>query len=230
LAYPARNQGSQAVLRVLPAVSPASAWDDAELARALIEKRPAAAKVAWERFSPMVRRMIRRSLGPQHDVEDSVQDVFLCLFERVCTLREPQALKAFVIGITLRTLRYAIRRAQARRWIGLSRTAELPDSRVTHADNSSQRALIQFYQVLDRLRERDRIAFTLRFIEGMDAAEVAEAMGVSLPTARRAFTHAWERVTLLAQRDAFLSSYLSALPEAPVEASADVLVQQAACG
>jgi RNA polymerase sigma-70 factor (ECF subfamily) len=215
---------------VLPAVAPASTWDDAELARALIDKHPAAPKVAWERFSPMVRRMIRRSLGPQHDVEDAVQDVFLCLFERVCTLREPQALKAFVIGITLRTLRYAIRRAQARRWIGLSRTAELPDSRVTHADNSSQLALIQFYQLLDRLRERDRIAFTLRFIEGMDAAEVAEAMGVSLPTARRAFTHAWERVTLLAQRDAFLSSYLGSLRAAPAAGPTDALVQQAACG
>jgi RNA polymerase sigma-70 factor (ECF subfamily) len=196
----------------------------------LIEKHPASAKVAWERFSPMVRRMIRRSLGPQHDVEDSVQDVFLCLFERVSALREPKALKGFVIGITLRTVSYAIRRARARRWIGLSRTAELPDSQVTHADNSSQRALIQFYQLLDRLRERDRIAFTLRFIEGMDAAEVAEALGVSLPTARRAFTHAWERVTLLAQRDAFLACYLRDLPAAAVEGPTDVLAWQAACG
>ena len=79
---------------------PLTEADDATLAVALIEKNVAAPRVAWTRFSPLVRRILRRSLGPQHDVEDIVQDVFLCLFQRVHTLRDPVALKAFVIAIT----------------------------------------------------------------------------------------------------------------------------------
>jgi RNA polymerase sigma-70 factor (ECF subfamily) len=190
---------------------PLSAADDATLAVALIEKNTAAPRVAWTRFSPLVRRILRRSLGPQHDVEDIVQDVFLCLFERVHTLRDPVALKAFVIAITVRTARYEIRRARVRRWVGLSRTAELPDLRVVNADTSSQHALIHFYRTLNRINERDRTAFILRFIEGMEAAEVAAALDVSVPTARRCFTRAWDRVTFYAQRDPFLVDYLGKL-------------------
>jgi RNA polymerase sigma-70 factor (ECF subfamily) len=195
-----------------PAASPKLAdADDATVARALIAKDKAAPRVAWTRFAPLVRRILRRSLGPQHDVEDIVQDVFLCLFERVHTLRDPVALKAFIIAITVRTARYEIRRARVRRWVGLSRTAELPDLRVVNADTSSQHALINFYHTLNRINERDRTAFVLRFVEGMEAAEVAAALDVSVPTARRCFTRAWERVTFFARRDPFLVDYLSAL-------------------
>ena len=183
-------------------------WDDELLASALVEKHPLAARVAWDRFSPMVRRMLRRSLGPQHDVEDVVQDVFLGLFQRVATLRDPRALKAFVMGIAVHTVRSTIRRARVRRWLMLPHTAESPEPRALSADGDTQHALIHFYRLLDRLHERDRVAFVLRYIEGMEAAEVAEALGVSIPTARRAFTHARERIALLAQRDPFLRGYL----------------------
>ena len=111
----------------------------------------------------------------------------------------------------MRTARYEIRRARVRRWVGLSRTAELPDLRVVNADTSSQHALIHFYRALNRINERDRTAFVLRFIEGMEAAEVAAALDVSIPTARRCFTRAWERITFFAQRDPFLVDYLGKL-------------------
>lgn len=210
LAYLATRQVSTDA--AVPAAPPPLAEaDDATLARALIAKEKAAPRVAWVRFAPLVRRILRRSLGPQHDVEDIVQDVFLCLFERVHTLRDPVALKAFIIAITVRTARYEIRRARVRRWVGLSRTAELPDLRVVNADSSAQHALIHFYQALNRINERDRTAFVLRFVEGMEAAEVAAALDVSVPTARRCFTRAWERVTFFARRDPFLVDYLSKL-------------------
>lgn len=207
----APSQNSQAEAMAAPAPLGLAEADDATLARALIERDTRAPRVAWSRFSPMVRRILRRSLGPGHDVEDIVQDVFLCLFERVHTLRDPVAFKGFVIAITVRTARYEIRRARVRRWVGLSRTAELPDTRVVHADSSAQHALIHFYRALERLNARDRTAFVLRFVEGMEASEVAEALEVSVPTARRCFTRAWERITFFARRDPFLVDYLSEL-------------------
>ena len=212
LAYLATTQVSHdGAIPAAPAIPVLSVADDATLARALIEKDPAAPRVAWARFSPLVRRILRRSLGPQHEVEDIVQDVFLVLFQRVHTLRDAVALKGFIIAITVRTIRYEIRRARVRRWVGLSRTSELPDLLVVNADPSSRQALIHFYRALERINPRDRAAFVLRFIEGMEAAEVATALDVSVPTARRCFTRAWERVTFFAQRDPFLVDYLREL-------------------
>ena len=189
--------------------------DDATLARALIEREPTAARAVWNRFSPMVRRIVRRSFGPEHDVEDLVQDVFASLFSKPDRLREPAALRAFIVSMTLHNVSYEIRRRRVRRWVGLTQTSELPDIRVVESNPESREALIRFYRILDGVRTRDRAAFVLRFVEGLEVADVAAALETSVPTARRCFTRAYQRVALLAARDPFLSEYLAELKSGP---------------
>jgi RNA polymerase sigma-70 factor (ECF subfamily) len=185
--------------------------EDVDLARALIEGNAQAPRAVWARYSPMVRRIVRRSLGPQQDVEDVVQDVFASLFAKPSRLREPAALKAFIVSVALHNVSYELRRRRVRRWVGLSHTSELPDIRVVEANPESREALSRFYRILDNVRTRDRNAFVLRFVEGMEVADVAAAMQTSVPTARRCFTRAFKRVALLASRDPFLADYLSEL-------------------
>lgn len=201
-------------VRAAPAPDPNSDLtevDDAALARALIERHPHAPRTAWARFSPLVRRIVRRSLGPASDTEDAVQDVFVCLFEKAHTLRDPAALKAFIVAITVRTVRYQVRRRRVRAWVGLGDTGELPDIRVVESNTESRQALLHFYRILDRVGSKDRAAFVLRFIDGMEVADVAAALETSVPTARRRFTRAYRRVALLAGRDPFLAEYLASL-------------------
>lgn len=201
-------------VRAAPAPDPnadLSEVEDATLARALMERHPQAPRVAWARFSPLVRRIVRRSLGPASDTEDAVQDVFVCLFEKAHTLRDPAALKAFIVAITVRTVRYQVRRRRVRAWVGLGDTGDLPDIRVVESNTESRQALMRFYRILDRVGSKDRAAFVLRFIEGMEVSDVASALETSVPTARRRFTRAYRRVSLLAGRDPFLAEYLASL-------------------
>jgi RNA polymerase sigma-70 factor, ECF subfamily len=184
---------------------------DAALALALTAGEQDAPRLVWERYSPLVRRLVQRTLGPEHDVEDVVQDAFVCVFNRVHTLRDPAAFKAFVTSIAVLTTKYELRRRKIRRWVGLKHASNVPDLRVIQDGDDSREALTRFYRLLDRLRARDRTAFVLRFIEGMEAADVAAALGVSTPTARRSYTHAWQRISVLASRDAFLADYLASL-------------------
>ena len=183
--------------------------DDAAIACALIARDPGAHRAAWTRFAPVVRRVVRRYMGPGCDTEDAVQDVFVCLFEKVHALRDPTALKAFIMAITVRTARYHARRRRARRWVGLSDVASHPALRVVGEVPEARRALEHFYRILDRVNDRDRAAFVLRYIEGLELSEVARTLGTSPPTARRRFTRAFGRVSLLASRDPFLVEYLS---------------------
>jgi RNA polymerase sigma-70 factor (ECF subfamily) len=185
--------------------------DDATLARALIALNPQAPRAVWTRFSPMVRRIVRRSLGPEQEVEDVVQDVFASLFVKPSRLREPAAFKAFIVSVTLHNISYELRRRRVRRWVGLSNTSELPDIRVVETNPESREALARFYRILDNVKTRDRNAFVLRFIEGMEVADVAVALSTSVPTARRCFTRAFKRVSLLAGRDPVLAEYLAEL-------------------
>lgn len=183
---------------------------DEDLARALMANQPGAHYVAWLRLHPMVRRIVRRGSGAASDIEDLVQEVFLSLFRRIHTLREPVALRAFTMAIASRALRLELRRRRAR-WPLLAAdtaTDEVADELLPKTDPEAQHAVVVLEQLLRRLRSRDRDAFVLRYVEGMNAAEVAEALGVSAPTATRSITRAWKRIHSWARRDPTLVEYL----------------------
>jgi RNA polymerase sigma-70 factor, ECF subfamily len=193
-------------------VQPANDLDQASdeaLVHALLSQHGSAARVLWQRFSPMVRRIVRRTLGPASDAEDLVQDAFLQLFAKVHTLREPRALKAFIITVTTLTVRRELRRRKLRSWLGLLPDPSAGDLCGVHPDPVGRAALERFYSVLDRLDVRERTAFALRHIEGMAMSDVAGALGVSLATAKRSVAHAQRRVQLHVERDPLLSDYLS---------------------
>jgi RNA polymerase sigma-70 factor (ECF subfamily) len=183
--------------------------DDADLARALIARDPQAPRALWRRYAPMVFRMLRRALGPGHDVEDLAQEVFLCVFEKVTTLREPKALKAFVISITVLTTRSELRRLWVRRWIRLSGKTDVTGKAVVHLDTDAREALGRFYGLLDRINAQDRTLFVLRFMEGLGLLEVAAAAQLSLATTKRRLARVWSKVRLLVERDPILAEYIT---------------------
>jgi RNA polymerase sigma-70 factor (ECF subfamily) len=187
--------------------------DDTALVRALVDRHPQAPRVLWQRFAPMVYRILKRALGPGHELEDLAQEVFLCLFEKIPTLREPGALKAFVISVTVLTARHELRRRWIRRWVRPSGDLPAVDGRVVYpeAEADAREALIRFYRILDRVNATDRAAFVLRFLEGLDLVDVAAAMDLSLATIKRRLARVWSRVSLLVERDPVLREYLPGL-------------------
>src|SRR5215468_2103569 len=80
----------------LAAPAPLGTVEDADLARALIDHHPDAPRAVWTRFAPLVRRLVRRSLGPDPHVEDLVQEVFATLFSKPERLRDPAAFRGFI--------------------------------------------------------------------------------------------------------------------------------------
>lgn len=191
-----------------------SGVEDEALARDLVGGDRQAQREVWRRYSPMVRRILRRALGPSHDVEDLMQDAFLSLFEAGRRLREPRALKAYVIAIAARTARGELRKRWVRRWVKLLPEGELDEStagapRAVTPDPESREALRRFYQLLDKLGAETRAAFVLRFMEGLEVTEVADALGISLSTAKRRVARAWDRMVLLVEREPALVHYLA---------------------
>jgi RNA polymerase sigma-70 factor (ECF subfamily) len=200
----ARAQPGGRVL-IFPEVSFAEV-DDASIARLLLEGDSRAPRVTWDRFAPMVHRMLKRAFGPGHEIDDFAQEVFLTLFRRVHTLREPQALRAFVISITAHTIRYELRRIVARRWLYLGEPVEV---QAADADLDSREAIARLYRLLGRLGSEDRTVFVLRFMEGLELTEVSEALGVSLATTKRRVARSWRRVAAGVRHDEALIGYLS---------------------
>ena len=180
--------------------------DFALMVSGLVRRSPAAAAQAFRRFAPLVNRVLRRILGTA-DVEDEAQDVFLHLFRRIGSLRDPQALPAFVLTLATRAAQWELRKRALRRMIQLSPTGEPPDQPTDEPDWGSRQAVRAFYRILDGLRATDRTAFVLRFVEKMEMKDVAIALGVSESTAKRRTSSAWQRVQARVSNEPALLGY-----------------------
>lgn len=188
---------------------PTARAEDAVLARAAARGDERAAEAIWDRFSPLVRSIARRSLGPQGEVSDLVQESFLQLFRLIPELREPESLRSFLIGITLRVVGSELRRRRVRRWLHLTESGAVPETAGLEEDDDAREALRRLYAVLDRIGDGDRLIFVLRHIEGLELTEVAAALGTSLATTKRRLAKIMDRLLSMAERDPVLSAYLS---------------------
>ena len=182
---------------------------DADLVAAFLRKDVSASAAIWGRYYPLVRRIAFRASGPGRDVDDIVQEVFLRLFRRLPGLRDPEALRAFVLAITVRVIKGEQRVRWIKRWLGLFPDGELPDETGDEAvDLEARQALARFYAILDRLTPKHRTAFVLRYVENLELGDVAEALGVSLATIKRWLPRIAQRVFAQAKGDPALAPYL----------------------
>ena len=198
---------------VLPAKSGAgdpisAAASDGELGRALIARHPDAPRAAWQRYQPMVRGMLKRALGPESDIDDVVQDVFLCLFRRAHAIRDTDAVRPFVIGITRHTLHREIRRRRRRQQIASEYRFWPADVLRVGGGPATRYSIMKMHRLLQRLTEQERSAFVLRFSYGMTVNEVAKSLRTSEPTAKRRLSRAQARLSTWVQNDQFLVGYL----------------------
>jgi len=132
--------------------SAAAVAGDADLVRGLIRKEEWAAVELWTRYGGLVFRIADRALGVRHEAEDLTQDVFLCVFNKISGLRDPSALRSFVVSVTIRTLKWNLRRRRLRQWVHLTETGDLPEQAVRGVD--VEETLRRFYRLLDKLKAR----------------------------------------------------------------------------
>lgn len=191
-------------------VVPAGSKDDpsdADLARALIAGEDGASTAVWNRFAPLVYRIAHRALGRDSDAEDVTQEVFFRLFSRIGTLREPTAFRSFVVSFAIRIVKWELRRRRARHWLTFWEPERLPAALTFDGDPESRDVLRRFYTFLDQLGARDRLVFALRHMESMTLFEIAEALEISLSTAKRSLASASLRVSKWIDGDADLLAF-----------------------
>ena len=183
--------------------------DDAMLASMAANGDPEAHTAIWDRYAPLVRGIVRRSIGPESEVEDLVQEVFLRFYRNLSLLRNPGALRSFIFAISLCVTISELRSRRVRRWLRLTDNGTQPTGArcVPPADFEAREAVSGLYAILDRLDPRDRMAFVLYHVEGLELTEVAEALNVSLATVKRRLARIASRVFAMAESDQRLVQY-----------------------
>jgi RNA polymerase sigma-70 factor (ECF subfamily) len=153
---------------------------------------------SWEQlfrlYGPYVAQVALRVLGRDDEVDDVVQEVFLSVMSDIEKLRNPLSVRGWLKTVTVRkAYRVLKQRGRRRLWafFGLGDSAELAVAGSTYpltapGCSAEERVLLlRIYRLLDELPAHERLAWTLRYIEGEQVESVATLCGCSLATVKR---------------------------------------------
>jgi RNA polymerase sigma-70 factor (ECF subfamily) len=181
---------------------------DAVIVKALRARHSAGAAGLFDRYHAHVRRVLLHVLGPDQELADLVQEVFLTAIDSIDKLDDPDSLRGWLGGIAVFTARARMRRRTRWRILELWPSDELPEVEGVSPEPEMDQALRATYRVLERLPADERIAFALRFIDAMELTDVARTCGVSLSTIKRLLGKAQDRFQKLARREPSLVEWL----------------------
>lgn len=133
----------------------------------------------------MVAAIGFRILGRTSEIEDLVQDVFMDACRDQNQIRNPAAVKGWLAVCTIRRARRRLRTRRLKRMLGLDQPVDYEQVADPGASPARRALLRRLYDVLDRVPVDQRLAWTLRHMEGEDLESVARLCGCSLATAKR---------------------------------------------
>ena len=170
-------------------------------------------------FARLVRRYIdlvysaaHRQVRNEHLAQDITQAVFILLSQRAAAILNPAGLPAWLLKTTHHVSCNALRAQRRRTNHEKEAAAMTPLIIEPQQDTTSQQVAAVLDMALARLRERDRCAIVLRFLEGKSLTEVGTAMGISQAAAQQRVSRALARLRTLFARHG-LHTPADALPE-----------------
>lgn len=153
---------------------------------------------SWEQlfrlYGPYVAQVALRVLGRDDEVDDVVQEVFLAVMSDIEKLRNPLSVRGWLKTVTVRKA-YRVLKQRGRRklwaFFGLADSADCALASGSYpltapgCSPEERVLLLRIYRLLDELPAQERLAWTLRYIEGEQVESVATLCGCSLATAKR---------------------------------------------
>ncbi len=151
----------------------------------VVDRVPVRFEALFERYSGYVAAVAARLLGSEDsDLDDVVQEVFWLASRRIAKIPDLIQARGWLATVTTRVVRRKLvrRRFRASLFHAAPRKVDAP----TRGATAEEYALIsRLYEVLESLPIDQRIAWSLRYLEGESLDAIAAACGCSLSTAKR---------------------------------------------
>ena len=159
---------------------------DRELVKSALAGDGSAFQSIVERYQRLVFNIVFHYLGRREEVEDIAQDVFLRVYRSLSRYDPERPLKAWVSRITANACLDELRKRKIRKTQLFSDVDEDEAGTQTLLDRFSSGTMLTEFEaermfawlhgLLDELPKKDKLAFVLREMEGMDYSEIAPTM------------------------------------------------------
>jgi RNA polymerase sigma factor (sigma-70 family) len=187
-----------------------ASWsEDLALARRCVEGDRFAQRALYDRERRRVHATLYRVLGSNRQIEDALQEVFLQVFRSIESFRGDASLRTWIDRCSVRVAYATLAKRRASRGPELELVHDVPAGdpdaeRIALAREATRR----LYSVLDRLEDKQRVAFTLHAIEGLPLADVASAMDATVVATKTRVFRARHFVEGAAKKDALLAAFV----------------------
>jgi RNA polymerase sigma-70 factor (ECF subfamily) len=169
------------------AVGDDGAGEDARLVASARAGERAAEEAIYRRHVGYVAGMVLRVMADPAEAEDVVQDTFALALEQLPRLRDGSALRPWLAQIAVSQMNRRFRRRRVMRLFGLQGEEVVAFDAIASRDAPPDvvSELAALGRAVGALPTSQRLAWSLRHIEGATLPEVAAACGCSLATAKR---------------------------------------------
>lgn len=154
-----------------------SARTDTELVAGVLAGDREAFGAVYDRYADRLHDFCWSVLRDRDEAADAVQDTFVLAVERLAQLNDPERLRPWLYAIARSV---ALRRVRVRGRVVLDEVEDMADTDPGPHRAAEQKALRDLvWSAAAGLSERDRALLDLHLRQGLDGAELGEAMGVS---------------------------------------------------
>ena len=130
------------------------------------------------RYYKPVYRMVWRMMNGNAETEDVAQEAFIKLWANPAQIREAKALKGWLMRVASNL---AVDRLRKKQFVDIEAIGEIVDPKQrTDAGLDGKTATRRVDQAIARLPERQKLAVTLVYFEGMSNMAAASVMEVSV--------------------------------------------------
>ncbi len=163
---------------------------DEEIVTASLDGDPQAFEELIRRYQRLVFNIVYHYLGRRDEVEDVAQEVFLKVYRSLPTYDVARPLKAWISRIAVNSCLDELRRARKRKATlfsdvvdpeggGLEQFLDRFQQGTRLSEHEAESLFRRFRGMIERLAEKDKMAFMLRELEGLEYSEIAEAMATT---------------------------------------------------
>ena len=204
--------------------------NDVQLIQRILSGDDSAFNTLVERHHKGVHALIWRKIGDFHYAEELTQDVFLQVYKKLGTLKDPKCFAGWLYVIANRlTLNWIQRHKPAMQSLEDTPLEEIDESSYTHyvtlereADAAEQNSEI-VKKLLERLPESERTVVTLYYLGEMSVKEIGNFLGVSVNTIKSRLRRGRER---LQEAESLVSEVLGSV-QLPADLTARIMRQVA---
>jgi RNA polymerase sigma-70 factor (ECF subfamily) len=193
---------------IAPTSGPTRNGEESLVARAR-SGEPEALGTLFVTHATATRRLLRSVLGPDDELDDLVQEVFLQVHRSIRGFRGDSGFSTWLHRLTVNTAVSHLRsRARRRSRLEAAPPAATPASPGPAPDEraSAREMLRRLYAILEEMPIKRRVAFTLFELEGLSLERLADVLGVSIQAAKSRVFFARRELLARAAADPLLAA------------------------